>query len=171
MKQNVQDALNDQINAELYSAYLYFSMSSHFKSLNLVGFANWMHVQAQEELTHALRMYNFVVDRGGRAIMEAIAKPPTEWNSALEVFEETYKHEQAVTERINKLVDLAIKESDHSTNNMLQWFVAEQVEEEASVDEILQKLKLIGDNGTGVFMIDQELGNRAFTAPATDGNA
>ncbi len=171
MKQNVQDALNDQINAELYSAYLYFSMSSFFKSKNLIGFANWMQVQAQEELTHALKMYNFVVDRGGRVIMETIAKPPSEWDSALAVFEETLKHEQGVTERINKLVDLAIKESDHSTNNMLQWFVAEQVEEEASVDEILQKLKLIGDHGTGVFMIDQQMGGRAFTAPATDSDA
>ncbi|MBU1318810.1 MAG: ferritin [candidate division Zixibacteria bacterium] len=171
MKKKVQDALNAQINEELYSAYIYFAMAAYFKSLNLDGFAHWMEIQTQEELSHAFKFYGYMNDRGGRPVMAAISKPPLEWDSPLAAFQEAYKHEQHISAAINKLVDLSIQESDHAMNNMLQWFVAEQVEEEASADEIVKKLKLIGDNGTGVLMIDQELAARVFTPPATVGGA
>lgn len=166
IKKNIQKALNKQINAELYSAYLYLSMSAYFQSINLAGFANWMRVQALEEMTHADKFYNFIVERGGRVELEAIEAPPKEWASPLAVFENAYKHEQKVTSMINDLVDLAIKEKDHASNIFLQWFVTEQVEEEASADEVVQKLKLAGDKGSGLFMLDGELSKRVFTPPA-----
>jgi ferritin len=166
LKPKIEKAINKQINAELWSGYLYLSMSSYFESIGLSGFANWMWIQAREETTHAMRLYNHVIERGGRVILSAIEKVPTQWKSPLNVFDETYKHEQKVTGLINDLVDLAIKEKDHATVNMLQWFVDEQVEEEASADEIVQKLKLIGKNTSGLFMLDQELGQRMFTPPA-----
>jgi len=166
IKKNIQKALNKQINAELYSAYLYLSMSAYFQSINLAGFANWMRVQALEEMTHADKFYNFIVERGGRVELEAIEGPPKEWSSHLAVFENAYKHEQKVTSMINDLVELAIKEKDHASNIFLQWFVTEQVEEEASADEVVQKLKLVGDKGSGLFMIDGELSQRVFTPPA-----
>ncbi|HEC82682.1 MAG TPA: ferritin [Thermoplasmatales archaeon] len=159
-------ALNKQVNAELYSAYLYLSMSAYFESINLKGFANWMRVQAQEEVTHAMKFFDYINERGGKVEMMAIEKPPTEWNSPLHVFEETYKHEINVTNMINELVNLAVEEKDHATYNMLQWFVAEQVEEEASADEIRQQLSLIGKDGRGILMIDRELKGRKFIPPA-----
>ena len=166
LKSTVEKEINKQINAELWSAYLYLSMSSFFHSINLSGFANWMWIQAREEVTHAMRLYHHVVERGGRVILTAIDKVPTEWKSPLHVFEETYKHEQKVTGLIEKLVDVAEREKDRATLNMLQWFIDEQVEEENSADEILQKLKLIGENGNGIFMLDRELAQRVFTPPA-----
>ncbi|MDD3890622.1 MAG: ferritin [Syntrophomonadaceae bacterium] len=165
IKTEIQDAINEQINAELYSAYLYASMGAFFESQNLKGFANWMNVQYQEEVAHATRMYNYLNERGGRVILKAIDAPPTEWNSPVNVFEEVYKHEQKVTELINNLVDLSMGLKDHATYNFLQWFVAEQVEEEASADEILQQLKLLADNTGALFMIDRELGQRVFVDP------
>ncbi len=167
MNEKVQKAINDQINAELYSAYLYLAMSAYFHSTNLSGFANWVRVQALEEETHAGRFFDYVNERGGRVILGEIEKPPVEWKSPLDAFEAIYAHEQKVTGLINDLVDLALKEKDHATYNMLQWFVSEQVEEESSADEIVQKLKLIGSEGSGLFMIDQELAQRVFTMPAT----
>ena len=164
--EKMQEALNKQLNAELYSSYLYLSMSAYFQSVNLSGFANWMRVQAQEELAHALKFYDYVNERGGRVVLPAVDEPPSEWDSPLAVFEHVYEHEQKVTGLINKLVDLAVKARDHATNNFLQWFVSEQVEEEASADEVLQKLKLVGDDASGLFMIDQELAQRVFVAPA-----
>ena len=169
LKETIQDALNKQINAELYSAYLYLSMSSYFESINLKGFANWMRVQAQEELGHAMRMYDYVVERGGRVILDTIEKPPSEWKSPLDAFEAVYNHETKVTGLINDLVELALKERDHATYNMLQWFVNEQVEEEASADEIVQKLKLVGDEGRALFMIDRELAQRQPPQPVEKG--
>jgi ferritin len=163
------DALNEQVNAELYSAYLYLSMESYFKSQNLNGFANWMLVQTQEEISHAMKIYNFIDERGGRVLLKAIEGPPTEWDSALAVFKETYTHEQKVTSLINNLVDLAIKENDHATNSFLQWFVNEQVEEEASADEIVQQLKMMENAPGGMFMLDRELGQRVFTPPEAEG--
>lgn len=156
----LQDAFNKQINAELYSSYLYFSMSSYFLSKNLKGMAHWMRIQAQEEMLHSLKFFDFVNNRGGRSVMEAIDKPPVEWASPLDVFEDAYKHEQKVTRLINDLVDLAIAEKDHAANSFLQWFVDEQVEEEANADEIVQNLKMIGDNAQGLFLIDKELAAR-----------
>jgi ferritin len=166
ISKKMETALNAQINAELYSAYLYLSMNSYFQSVNLQGFANWMRVQALEEMTHADKFYKFVIDRGGRVILDTIDKPPAKWDSPIAVFGDIYKHEQKVTGLIYSLVDLAIKEKDHATNAMLQWFVNEQVEEETNADAIIQQLKLIGDNGQGILMLDRELAQRVFTPPA-----
>jgi ferritin len=167
LTKKMQDALSKQLNAELYSSYLYLSMSSYFESLDLPGFAGWMRVQAQEEMTHAMKFFDFINERDGRVLLKTIAGPPTEWDSPRAAFEETYRHEQKVTGLIHKLVDLAIKESDHATNNFLQWFVAEQVEEEASVKEVVQKLKLVSDDATGLFLVDRELAQRAPAAPGS----
>ena len=169
ISKKIEKALNKQINAELYSAYLYLSMVAYFESVNLPGFANWMKVQTQEELVHAMKIYDFVNERGGRVVLKAIEAPPTEWDSPLDAFEATYKHEQKVTGLINNLVNLAIEEKDHATNSFLQWFVNEQVEEESSVDKVAQKLKMVEKAPGGLFMIDSELGQRVFTPPTTKG--
>jgi ferritin len=165
----MEKALNEQTNAELYSAYLYLSMVAYFESVNLPGFANWMKVQTQEELMHAMKIYDFVNERGGRVVLKAIEAPPTEWESPLDAFEAAYKHEQKVTGLINNLVNLAIEEKDHATNSFLQWFVNEQVEEESSVDEVVQKLKMVEKAPGGQFMIDRELGQRVFTQQTNEG--
>ena len=162
------DELNRQVNAELYSSYLYLSMAAYFESINLKGFANWMKIQAQEEVTHAMKFFDYINERGGRVTLDTIKKPPAEWKSPLDVFENTYKHEVNVTKMINSLVDLAIREKDHATYNMLQWFVAEQVEEEASADAIRQQLKFIGKDGRGLLMLDRELSRRLFIPPAQE---
>ncbi len=167
IKEKIQDALNKQLNAELYSSYLYLSMSACFESINLKGFANWMKVQTQEELVHVMKFYDYIIERGGRVILSSIESPPTEWASPLAIFEHAYQHEQKVTGLINDLVDLAVAEKDHATNNFLQWFVSEQVEEEASADEVIQKIKLMGDAHGGIFMLDRELAQRVFTPPTT----
>lgn len=169
ISQQMEKALNAQVNAEFYSAYLYLSMESYFKSLNLNGFANWMRVQTQEEIMHAMKIYDFINERGGRALLKGIEGPPTKWKSPLAVFEAAYAHEQKVTGLINDLVDLAMKEKDHATNSFLQWFVNEQVEEEASADEIVQQLKMMENAPGGMFMLDRELGQRVFTPPAAEG--
>ena len=163
----MEDALNKQVNAELYSSYLYLSMAAYFESVDLSGFAAWMRVQAQEELVHAIKLYDFVNERGGRVTLTAIEAPPVQWDSPLAVFEAVYSHEQKVTGLINGLVDLAIEERDHATRSFLMWFVDEQVEEEASADAVVRKLKLAGESGSGLFMIDRELGQRVpvFTLP------
>ena len=171
ISKKMEEALNEQVNAELYSAYLYLSMESYFKSLNLGGFANWMRVQTQEEVAHAMKIYDFVNERGGRVILEAIKGPPARWDSPLAVFEAVYAHEQKVTELINDLMNLAIKEKDHATNSFLQWFVTEQVEEESSADEIVQQLKMMEKAPGGMFMLDRELGQRVFSPPATEGES
>lgn len=167
IKEKIQDALNKQINAELYSSYLYLSMSAYFESINLKGCANWMRVQTQEELVHAMKFYDYLIERGGKVVLSSIESPPTEWPSPLAIFENAYQHEQKVTGLINDLVDLAIAEKDHATNIILQWFVSEQVEEEASADEVVQKIKLMGDARGGIFMLDRELAQRVFTPPTT----
>jgi ferritin len=166
LDEKMQAALNGQLNAELYSSYLYLSMSAYFQSISLPGFANWMRIQAQEELVHAMKFYDFINERGGRVQLKPVEGPPMDWSSPLDVFENTYKHEQKVTGLINDLVNLAVKEGDHATNIFLQWFVTEQVEEEASADEVVQKLKLMGDAKGGLFMLDREMGQRVFTPPA-----
>jgi ferritin len=161
----IQDAFNEQLNAELYSAYLYLSMSAYFESMNLKGFANWMRCQAQEEMVHVMKFYSFINDRGGRIVLSAIEGPAVKWDSPLAAFEDAYKHEQKVTGLINNLVDLAMQQKDHAAGTFLQWFVTEQVEEEASADAVVQKLKLAGDQGAALFMIDAELAARVFTMP------
>lgn len=165
LKKKIQKALNDQINAEMYSAYLYLSMESYFQSVSLGGFASWMRGQVQEELMHSMKFYDFVNERGGRVTLDTIKKPETDWKSPLAAFEHILKHEQTVTGLINDLVDLSIEEKDHASNIFLQWFVTEQVEEEATVGEIVDKLKLIQNDSSGLFMLDAELGKRVFTLP------
>jgi len=166
LSKKMEKALNDQVNAELYSSYLYLSMAAYFQTLNLGGFAAWMQAQAGEELVHAMKFFGFINERGGAVKLAAIEAPKTKWSSPKNAFEDAYKHEQKVTSLINKLVDLALVEKDHASNAFLQWFVTEQVEEEASADEVVQKLGLVGDAKGGIFMLDRELGQRQFTMPA-----
>jgi ferritin len=161
LPEKMETALNGQLNAELYSAYLYLSMNAYFRSVNLDGFANWMYYQAQEEVTHAMKFYDFINSRGGRVKLSQIDAPATEWNSPLAVFEATLEHEQKVTGLINDLVELALEEHDHATNIFLQWFVSEQVEEEESVGGVLEQLRLMGEAKGGLFMIDRELAKRS----------
>ncbi|MBN2542632.1 ferritin [bacterium] len=163
----MQESMNRQLNREMYSAYLYLSMSAYFEDTGLKGFANWMKVQAQEEMMHAMKFYDFINERGGRVILQDIEAPPGKWDSPLDVFENVAEHERKVTSLISGLVDLAISEKDHASNAFLQWFVSEQVEEEASADEIVQRMKLVGKEGNGLFMFDRELLQRKFTAPAS----
>lgn len=171
LSQKLEQALNDQVNAELYSAYLYLAMSAHFSDQNLEGFAHWMNMQAQEEMGHAMKFYAFINERGGRNILKSIEAPPSSWDTPTAVFEAVLEHEQKVTALINDLVNLAISEKDHATNIFLQWFVTEQVEEEASVNSVLQKLKLLGTDGGGLFMIDRELAARAVVCPCAQNPA
>ncbi len=166
INEKMEAAINKQINWELYSSYLYFSMSAYFDSVNLKGCASWMRVQAMEELSHVKKFYDFMGSRGARVMMSEIKAPQTEWESPLAVFEETLKHEQQVTSLINGLVDIAIELKDHATNSFLQWYVDEQVEEEESAGDVVQSLRLNENNPSGLFMIDKELGQRIFTPPA-----
>ena len=159
-------ALNNQINAELYSAYLYLSMSSCASFKGLKGGAQWFFVQAQEEMMHAQRLYDYVNSVGAQVKLAAIDGPPTAFDSLKQMLEDTLAHEKKVTALINGLVDLAVEEKDHATEIFLQWFVTEQIEEEESANDILSQLKLAGDEGSGLFMIDRELGARVFTPPA-----
>jgi len=160
LSKKMQAALNAQINAELYSSYLYLAMAAYFESQNLLGFANWMHKQSDEENTHGMKFYNYINSRRGRVTLTALEGPTTEWASPLAVFEDSLKHEQKVTGLINQLMDLAISESDHATISFLKWFVDEQVEEEANVDAVIQDLKRIGDAPQGLFILDRELAGR-----------
>jgi len=167
LSEKMQQALNGQLNAEFYSAYLYLSMHAYFKSINLDGFANWMYYQAQEELTHGMKFYDFINQRGGRVELQQISAPETRWESPLAVFEATLQHERKVTGLINELVELALSEHDHATNIFLQWFVSEQVEEEENVGGVLEQLRLMGEAKGGLFMIDRELAKRSpGAAPA-----
>lgn len=160
LKPVIQDSRNRQLNAELFSAYLYWSMAAYFHALSLEGFANWMRAQAQEELTHAEKFYDHIVERGGRVLLATIEKPETEWDSPLAAFETTLKHEEKITSLIDEMADLAIEEKDYATLNFLQWFIAEQMEEEASIDPIVQRLKMVGDSKVGLLVLDKELGQR-----------
>ena len=170
LSKKMEKALNGQINAELYSSYLYLAMSAYFESTGLGGFSRWMQAQAQEELLHAMKFYHFVNERGGRVVLDMIEAPTSKWKTPMAVFQATYAHEQKVTGLINSLVDLAVKEKDHATNSFLQWFVTEQVEEEATANEIVDKLKLVADAPGGLFMLDRELGARMLATPAETGS-
>ena len=163
----VEEALNKQINAELYSSYLYYSMSAWAAASDYPGMANWFKLQALEELLHVSKFFGYINDRGGRVKLGAVDAPPTEWESPVAAFSETLSHEKKVTGLINDLVNLAVAEKDRTTESFLQWYVNEQIEEEATASELLGKIKLIGDNGAGLYMIDQELASRVFTPPAT----
>ncbi len=166
LSEKMSQELNKQLNRELYSGYLYLGMSAYFSSQGLPGFANWMRVQAQEELTHAMRFYDYLTKKGARVELEDIQAPRQDWQGVQQVLEATLQHEKKVTAFINDLVDLAIQEKDHATNNFLQWFVSEQVEEEESATTILDRLRLLGQERSSLFLLDQELGKRVFTPPA-----
>jgi ferritin len=161
LSKKIQKALNDQVNAELSAYYTYLSMSAFFEDQNLRGFAAWMRHHSDEEMVHAMKIYDFINERRGRVMLQPIAQPKTDWESSLAAFEDALEHEKHVTKLINDLVDLSIKDSDHATNSFLQWFVDEQVEEEAVVDAVIQDLKRVGDFGPGLFLLDRELSSGA----------
>ncbi len=165
LNNRIEKELNNQLNKETFSAYLYMSMSAYFQSVDLIGFANWMAVQAKEELTHAEKIYNYIHERDGKVVLETIEKPQTEWGSPLAAFEAALKHEIFITSSINELVNIALEEKDHATNIFLQWFVTEQVEEEANASEIIKKLKLMKDAPGAMFMFDKELASRTLVIP------
>ncbi|NLH16334.1 MAG: ferritin [Phycisphaerae bacterium] len=160
VSKKIEDAFNKQINEELFSAYLYLSMSAQFEAMNLGGFARWMQVQAREETEHAMKFFKYLYDRGGQVKLAAIEGPQTEWKDALEMFEDAYKHEQKITGLIHGLADLAEKEKDRASLLFLQWFIDEQVEEEKHADEIVQTLKQIGKASHALYMLDKHLGER-----------
>lgn len=162
----IQDALNAQINAEFWSAYLYLSMAMNFEAQGRSGIANWFRIQFQEEQAHAEIFINYLNQRGGRVILAPIAAVETEWESPLAAFEATLEHEQKVTSLINNLFALAEEEHDYATRDRLAWFVSEQVEEEDNCRQLIDKFRLVGDNGMGQYMLDQELAARTYTAPS-----
>lgn len=162
MNKKVEDAINKQINAEIYSAYLYLAMAAYFDSEGLAGFSNWMQIQAQEEMAHSMKFYRWVFERGGKVELEAIDKPNGEYGSSLEVFEEVLKHEQEVTSLINGLYELALEEKDYAFQSMLKWYIDEQVEEEGNAQQIIDQVKLAGDKGPGLLMLDKEFASRTF---------
>ena len=167
IKQVIEKAFNAQINAETYSYYLYWSMSAALESMNLPGFANWMRIQAQEEMAHADKFFRYLVERGGRVTLTAIDGPPTAWKDAEAIFTNVLDHERHVTSLINGLMDLALSEKDHASAMFLQWFVSEQVEEEASAEEMLGKLKIAGTSSPALYMLDKEMAQRVFVPPTT----
>lgn len=167
LSNNMLSALNKQINKEIYSAYLYMSMSAYSQYTGLKGFANWFMVQYNEEMEHAMKIYTYVNDQGEQVKLMAIDEPPVEFDSPLDMFEKTLDHEKFITKSINELVDIAIAEKDHATVIFLQWFVTEQIEEEGNDNDIINQLKLVGDNGNGLIMLDRELGSRVFTPDTT----
>jgi len=160
MDKKLEKAFNDQIKHELYSAYIYLAMAAYFETKNLRGFAHWMKIQYKEEVSHAMKMFEFLSDRGVKVLLQAIPQPALDFSSALEVFEETLKHEQKVTGLIHALYELAQKNSDHASSVFLQWFISEQVEEEKSADEIIQTLRMIKSEGAPLIMLDRELAKR-----------
>lgn len=160
----LEKALNKHLNLELYSAYVYAGMAAYFESKNLPGFANWMSIQVGEETAHAQKFYRYIIDIGGKVELDAIAKPPSDYDSVVAVFEDTVKHEVNVTKSIYKLIDLAQSESHHATVSFLQWFVTEQVEEESVANDILQRVKMVAKSPEGLFLMDRELGTRQPSA-------
>jgi len=167
----MEEALNGQLNAELYSAYLYLSMAGYFESIDLKGFANWMRVQVQEEQFHAMKLYDYIFERGGKVTLRSVDAPPFDWNCPLAVFEATLEHEQKVTGLINDLVYLAREEKDNASEIYLQWYVHEQVEEENNVGTVLGQLKLIKDSPQALFMMDNQMAQRVFIPPVPEGGA
>lgn len=160
LSKKVQDAFNNQIQAEMASAYLYLSMAAYCEGKNLKGFGHWLRAQYNEEVSHAMKMLDYVIERGGQVVLQAIEAPPAEFGSPAEVFAKVLAHEQHVTARINSLYELAVAEKDYASQIFLQWFISEQVEEEGSAGEIVEKLKLAGDKGSALVWIDKELGKR-----------
>ena len=165
MNEKIEKMINDQMNFEFYSGYIYKAMAAYCDSIDLTGFANWLKVQVEEETYHAEKMYNYLLERGARPFWTEVPGPPKDWDSVKAVFENALEHEKIVTDRINKIMTAAIEENDHATRSFLNWYVDEQVEEEASVDAILKKLELVKESGHGLFMMDKDLAARVFTPP------
>jgi ferritin len=168
LSKKLEDAINEQINKELYSGYLYLSMSAYCESESLPGFAGWMRAQAQEEVGHAMRLFDYIGARGGRVVLEAIEMPPPVWKSPQEMFEQVLEHERKVTGMINRLYELALQENDYATQMELQWFITEQVEEEESAGQVVDQLKRVGDQPMGLLMMDRQLGERQAGAGAEE---
>ena len=166
INEKMNEAINSQINWEMWSGYLYLSMANNFEALGRKGIANWFRVQYQEELAHAMIFINYLNSRGGRVLLQPIAAVPTEWATPLDAFKATLEHEEKVTEMINNLYALAESQNDFATRQMLNWFVAEQVEEEDTARELIDNFEVVGEDGTGIYQLDNELGSRTYTAPA-----
>lgn len=165
INEKMEKALLNQINKELFSEYLYLSMKAYFANLNLDGFVNWMNVQIQEEHAHAMGLYDYVIERGGKVILEAIEKPESFWQSPLEVFKAVLAHEEYITSEIYSLMDVADETKDRAASIFLNWYVKEQVEEESSVSKVLAQLEMIGDDKQGLLALDKELAQRTFVQP------
>jgi ferritin len=168
MNKRVEEAINEQINEELYSSYIYLAMAAHFETMNLEGFTNWMKLQAQEELQHAMRLFNHINRRGGRVILKAIGEPPVDFGTPLEVFEKALAHEQHITRCIHKLYGIATEEKDYPAQTELQWFIDEQVEEEENTGRVADLLKMAGNDGSALFMLDRELAQRTPEEPGEE---
>jgi ferritin len=160
ISKTIETALNKQVNREFYSEFLYLSMAAYFETICLKGFAKWMRVQAREEHAHAMKIFEYIITRGGKVTLDALEAPKAKWASAGKVFEDSYAHEQKVTGMINALVELSIKEKDHASFEMLQWFVKEQVEEEQNASDILNQIAIVGDRPGHLFALDHHLGKR-----------
>lgn len=161
LSQKLQDAFNEQINEELYSAYLYLSMSAVYANRNLNGFAGWMRLQAREEVGHGMRLFDYLLERGGSIQLKAVGQPPVEFGSPLEIMESSLEHERKITGLIHRLYEVAVEESDYSAQIEIQWFITEQVEEESSIDAIVQRMKMFGADGAALLMVDGQLGARS----------
>jgi ferritin len=160
LSKKMQDAFNEQIREELYSAYIYLSMASYFEAQNLSGMAHWMKAQSSEEMAHAMKFFGFVNERGGRVLLQALKQPPTEFGGPTDIFEKALEHEQYISSRIHDLYSLAVEEKDYASYSLLQWFIDEQVEEEQNAGDIVAVLKMIGDKGQGLIMLDRQLAQR-----------
>lgn len=165
ISENMEKILNTQINKELYSSYLYLSMSAFLKSLNLYGFANWMYIQSQEEIAHGMAILDFIIQRGGKVHLEPIDKPPTDFKSILDLFEMALSHEVYISGLIHKLADLADEENDRPAQSFLKWYIDEQVEEEASAQDIVAKLKFVNSSPGALLYMDKEMAGRTFEKP------
>jgi len=168
LKKIVEDALNKQINEEFFSSYLYLSMAAYFESKNLKGFANWMKVQSQEEMIHVTKLFNYINERQGKVKLGAIKAPQNDWENPIKVFEEVVSHEKCISALMNEIMTLVMNENDHAAVSFLQWFIEEQVEEEAHTSDMLEQLKLIDGKGTGLFMLDREALQRVFVPPVAN---
>ena len=162
LSKKIQAALDDQINNEFYAAYLYLSMSGYFQGRNLTGFAHWMRLQRQEEIMHGMKIFDFVYDRNGEVDLQTLKKPPSKFDSPLDVMEQALEHERAVTTKINDLYELSVEEKDYPVQALLQWFIIEQVEEEASALQIVERLRMIGDDSAALLILDREMGSRVM---------
>ncbi|WP_372370726.1 ferritin [Candidatus Uabimicrobium sp. HlEnr_7] len=160
LNDQLQEALNRHMNSEFFSSYMYLSMAAYFDSIHYKGFAHWAQEQANEELGHAMKMYQYILDKGGKIVLLPIEGPPTTWDSCLGAFEEVYKHEQKVTQQINSLYEICQENKDYATQTFLHWFITEQVEEESMSSEIVERIKLAGNSNSAVLLIDSELGSR-----------